>query len=538
MRVAEFEDFKDPDVFSPHMDLVELRKIYAEWKSEEEEYSTPHVVASRPERAARDLAKHFLVAADAKYEIRIEERTRHHFVLRYRKSWKQLNEQPWSAPTRIRRDLVQFAGEPHTTDVDEYTTVQIPSFAQERVFVQFYRLEPSFQFYEYAAVLLQTEARQLRLPGWGGESIPFEHKILVKSMFRPFLIKQGQNEFVQSANSIRDAFAKAQTKLNNGRAKITITDVFDRHRYVNEDGAVEYKFRKAPVIGEFKRRADSKRRRTHCIEKTFLFEKGPVRHVLHTSFMDENIFQRELQRKLKNSILKFLRMARTSRLDDAQKIATTSDMLKNRWFLVACAALSNDPDVNAMLVRAFDALHSRNPAVPRTVVDHDEYSFELLTGLLEDFDADADEIPYEEFTHEVAAEDLVRTLEERNLPIPPSVGCEGNSTIQTVRGNVMNVTEGHDAFPTEFLSGSVTRSFGDFQTHQTNYTRDFILDTYTKNIRDDLKRVVKRNNDAFIQYLEHIHPQQIMLAFGKSPSVQSRNSSIYEKIIQVLFSWW
>lgn len=552
MRVAEFTDFKDPDVFSPHMDLIFLRKVYAEFQAALEHDpnfalqqrpvparipSTPYVVASRPERAARDLAKGLLVAENAKYEIRIEQRQPGHFVLRYRKSWKQLNE-PWSAPTRMRRDLVRFTGAPYSNHVNEYTAVEIPSLAQERVFVQFFRLEPSFQFYEYAAVLLTTEDRQLRLPGWKGESVPFEHKLVVKSMFRPFLIKQGANSFVQSANSIRDAFKNASSKLNNNHVRITITDVFDRHRYTNDEGVVQFKLRKAPVVDQhFKRRADAKRKRTHCIEKTILFERGNLRHVIHTTFMDDEVFERELKSKLKHAVHKFLKMARSERLDARQKEASASDMLKNRWFLIACATLSDAPDVNAVLARALDALHARNPAVARTI-DYEEFGhddlFGLLYGLLENFDVEADEVPYEAFVHEIAKEDLVETLEERNLPVPPSAGCDGASTAQTQRGVAMKVTEGHDPFPTEFLSGSVTRSFGDFESHQTNYTRDFVLDTYVKNIRDDLKRIVKRNNN-FVQYLEAISVEKEEeeenangLHFGKQPS-------LFGRIIRALF---
>ncbi len=554
MRVSEFTNFQDPDVFSPHMDLKFLRKVYAELQSAierdpnfaiqqrpdpEQIPSTPYVVATRPERAARDLAKRVLVAENTKYEVRIEQNQSGFFVLRYRKAWKQWNDS-WSPPVRMRHDLVRFSDdEPYSERVREYTGVEIPSFAQEKVFVQFFRLEPSFQFYEYAVVVIRTEDRQLRLPGWKGESVPFEHKLVVKSMFRPFLIKQGRNVFVQNANSVRDAFKKASSKLSNNHVRITISDVFDRHRYTNDEGVVQYKLRKAPVIGEFRRRADSKRKRTHCIEKTFLFEKGELRHVLHTTFMDDDVIERELSRKLKHAVKKFLRMARSSRVDARDKESSTFSMLKNRWFLVACASLSTDPSVNLLLKRAFDALHARNPAVIQTEqmeyadLQHDNL-FETLYGLLEDFDVETDDVPYSEYTVEIDKDELVETLEERNLPVPPSDGCDGVSTVQTQRGVAMKVTEGHDPFPTDLLSGSVRGSFGEFLQHQTNYTRDFILDTYVKHIRDDLKRTVKRTNDEFIQYLEsisvHAEEDDGGLHFG-----QRRSMNWFQRIVRALF---
>ena len=566
LRVADFENFKDPDLFSPHMDLMFLRKVYEEFQTALEQDpdfafqqrpdpnqipSTAYVVASRPERAARDLARNILVAANAKYEIRIEGREPEYFLLRYKRSWKQSND-TFSPQIRIRRDEVRFTGVEYADNIHTYKNVEIERFAQETVFVQFFRLEPSFQMYEYAAVIEALGAeRLLRLPGWNGDDdhyAPFEHKILVKSMFRPFLITQGRTtSFIQNANSMRDAFSKALRKLKNNQVQIEITDTFDKNRYVNNTtGTVLFKFnKKAPVIQQFKRRADSKRSRTHCIEKTYLFEKGAMQHVIHTSMLDEDVFKRDLERNLKNSISKFLRMVRTDRLNARQKESSTFAMLKNRWFLIACACLSTNPDVNNLLQRAFDALHARNPSVPQTLEYatlrqhvHDSL-FDLLMGLLEEFDPEEDEVPYEEFTSEIDRDDLVNVLEARNLPIPPSKGCD----VQTVRGNVMNgnvmnVTEGHEPFPRDLLEGSESHSFGEWTTHQTTYTRDFILDTYVKNIRDDLKRINKRNN-VFIQYLTSIsysmdeEENPAHVEFGKS---KKERLTLYQRIIRAIFS--
>ena len=561
LRVANFVNFKDPDLFSPHMDLMFLRKVYDEFQTALEQNpnfafqqrsdanqipSTPYVVASRPERAARDLARNILVAANAKYEIRIEGREPAYFLLRYKRSWKQ---QSFSPQIRIRRDQLRFTGVEYADNIHTYKKVEIAMFAQETVFVQFFRLEPSFQMYEYAAVIEALGAeRPLRLPGWNADDdhyVPFEHKILVKSMFRPFLVTQGRTTFIQNANSMRDAFSKATTKLKNNQVQIEISDTFDKNRYVNNAGTVLFKFnKKAPVIQQFKRRADSKRSRTHCIEKTYLFEKGAMQHVIHTSLVDEDVFKRDLERNLKNAISKFLRMIRTDRLNARQKESSTFAMLKNRWFLIACACLSDNPDVNNLLQHAFDALHARNPSMPQTL----EYAtlrqhvheslFDLLMGLLDEFDPEEDEVPYEEFTSEIDREDLVNVLEERNLPIPPSKGCDGAAGVQTVRGNVMNVTEGHEPFPRDLLEGFESHSFGEWTTHQTTYTRDFILDTYVKNIRDDLKRINKRNNNAFIQYLTSIsfsmdEEDPAHVEFGKP---KKERLTLYQRIIRAIFN--
>jgi len=540
LRVTDFSDFKDPDVFSPHMDLMFLRKVYTEFRNALEQTpdfifqqhsipsSTPYVVASRPERAARDLAKRFLVSKNAKYEIRIDQRhSSSHFTLRYRQ--QQNDDDSWSAPIRIERDLVHFSDEPYADHVHAYKNVEIPSLSQEKVFVQFFRLEPSFQFYEYAATLKQSD---------DGDDV-----ILVKSMFRPFLVKQGRTVFVQNANSLRDAFKKASSKLKNNHVRITITDVFDRHRYVNDAGTVQYKFRRAPVVEkQFKRRADSKRKRIHCIEKTFLFEKGNVRHVIPTTFKDDDgaFYQRDLAKRLKHAILKFLRMARSTRLDERQKESMTFDMLKNRWFLVACASLSNDDAVNALLQRAMDALHARNRSGSQMTQPIIKYAdigrsmFEMMYELLADFDVDSDEVPYEEFLQEIEQDDVVETLEERNLPIPQSpIGCE-----DPLAKNV--TTQGHEPFPTDLLSGSETRSFGEFERHQTNYTRDDVIDAYVKHIRDDLKRIAKRTNDDFIQYLASIsvykeEEEEEELHFGSRQQPFVKRKSLYERILRALF---
>lgn len=535
LRIAEFENFQDPDMFSPHMDLLFVRRVYAEFQQKLPDISfdtagfesTPCVLATRPERAARDLAKRYLVSANSKYEIEIMNATPQTFTLRYKRSWRQLNEVDWSQPITIARNMVVFRGEQFVQNTNRYTTVELPFLAKENIFVQFFRLEPSFQFYEYAAVVEPLDNRRLRLPGWNDAEgyIPFDKKILVKSLFRPFRITQGPNEFVCSANSAREAFMKSKSKLQNNQVEIEITDTFTKHRFVNNAGDVRFLLDDRPRVNQFKRRADNKRRRTHCVEKNYLFEREPFVHVLHSSFRSGAIFFRELRKNLENALAKFRAIERSERLNDRMKESATFILLKNRWFLMVCAVLTDGAE--DILEVAFNFLNTKNPA--RFNLEYADFPpnlYETLHTALMDVDENLDDI--QDFVHEVD----VDTLTARNLPLPPSLGC-GNPANQA-QGNQMQVVEGHNPFPDDLLSGADERTFVDWDDAAGD-TRAKVLDTYTKSIRDDVPRIQKRDT-AFIHYLESIsiepvvlQQQQPLLHFG-----ESKKPNPFKVVVQAL----
>lgn len=509
LRVAEFENFQDPDMFSPHMDLMFVRRVYAEFQQKLPDISfdtsgfesTSCVLATRPERAARDLAKMFLVSANSKFEIEVLNTTPDTFTLRYKRSRRQLNEAVWSHPVTVARNMVLLA-QPYAPNVSRYSTVELPFLARETVFVQFFRLEPSFQFYEYAAVIQPIDNRRLRLPGWNHETedyVPFDKKILVKSLFRPFRVVQGPNDFVCSANSARDAFVKSRSKLQNSHVPVKITDTFTKHRFVNQAGDVRFLLNDRPRVNQFKRRADNKRRRTHCVEKTYLFEREPFQHVLHSSYRTGALFFRELCKNLENSIAKFRAIERSERMNDRTKESATFVLLRNRWFLIACAIATDGAD--GILEIAFDFLNRRNPAQSR--LDYTHFPPNLYTTLrdaLTGVEGDLGDVG--EFVQEAD----VDTLAARNIPLPPSLGC-GNAANQT-RGNQMQVVEGHNPFPDDLLSGEDARTFEEWDT--AGHTRAHVLDTYTKSIRDDIPRIQKRNT-PFGNYLQAISIEPVVL---------------------------
>lgn len=578
MRASDFVDFKDPDVFSPHMDLLFLRKVYGEFHTALEQQpnfaqslepqpylipSTPYVVGTRPERAARDLARRFLVSPTTKFEIEIIARTPTHFRLRYKRSWKQFGD-AFSEPKEFARGQIEFTGQEYSDEVNHYKRVQIPSLRQETVFVQFFRLEPSFQLYEYAAVIEPKQDRALRLPGWNEpinepeEYVSFEHKILVKSMFRPFRIIQGNRNFVVSANNARDAFQKVRSRLTQGVAQIKISDDAERHRYVNADGKAQFKFWKRPVVNGLRRRVDNKRKRTHCTDHTFLFEKGNLRHAIHTSLSTRALFDRELRRNVDNSVVKFKRMAQSARLNDRMKESSTFFMLKNRWFLLACAGLLDDNDDDEegteILERALNALHRRNPAISTKQITYESIRgngpplYEFVHHLLEG----VDEVPVEEYVREV---DDLQELAAHNIPLPfpPSLGCAPNAT--ETQGAI-NIIEGHDPFPTDLLEGEQSATFAQWTEFLTEYTRSFVLDKYVKAIRDDLPRIEKRQS-VFGDYLQSISVDGFfveheelddefwdnmeVVEFGKGrrrrhkDNTSTTKQNLYEKIMQAVF---
>ncbi len=508
------------------MDLLFVRRVYDEFQQKLPDISfdtagfesTPCVLATRPERAARDLAKRYLVSANSKYEIEILNATIDTFTLRYKRSWRQMNEVDWSQPITVAQNTVLFRGDPFVPNVNRYTTVELPFLAHETVFVQFFRLEPSFQFYEYAAVIEPFDNRRLRLPGWNHEAedyVPFDKKILVKSLFRPFRITQGPNEFICSANSAHEAFVKSRSRLQDNQVDIEITDTFSKHRFVNNAGDVRFMLDARPRVNQFKRRADNKRRRTHCVEKTYLFEDAPFMHVLHSSYRTEAIFFRELRKNLENALAKFRSIERSERLNDRMKESATFVLLRNRWFLIVCAMLTGGAGgADLILQQAFDFLNTKNPA--QFKLDYADFPpnlYDTLHGALTGVDEHLlDDI--QDFVQEVDAE----TLAERNIPLPPSLGC-GNATNQ-MRGNQMQVVEGHNPFPDDLLSGADERSFVDWNAGGEN-TRAKVLDTYTKSIRDDVPRVQKRDT-PFINYLQaisiepivHAQPLQQQMHFG------------------------
>lgn len=569
MRATEFTNFRDPDVFSPHMDLNFLRRVYGEFRealdqpnadfahSQEPQPalipSTPYVVGTRPERAARDLARRFLIHRTTKFEINILARTPTHFTIEYKRSWRQFGD-AFTGPVEFARDQILFRGQEYTDNVHNYKRIEIPSLRQETVFVQFFRLEPTFEFYEYAATIVPKQNRALRLPGWNvpvnepDEYVSFEHKILVKSMFRPFRIKQGNNSFVVSANSARDAFAKAREDLNQGAAQITISDVAERHRYVNNDGKAQFRFDRRPRIGNLARRADAKRKRTHCTDNTFLFSKGNLRHVIHSSLRTAELFERELQKNVKNSIVKFKRMAQSTRLNDRMKESSTFFLLKNRWFLIACATLSDDEAADQILERAFARLHARNPAMTTKQVTYESIRgdgpplFETIRGVLQGVDPN-DNIGVDEFIEEV--NDL-NDLVARNIPLPPSLGCA--PAANETQGAAMQIREGHDPFPVGLLEGEIRATFAEWTEFLTDYTRAFVLDKYVKAIRDDLPRVEKRQS-VFGDYLQAISVEGEEEADddGLDPGMfldwahfgmekeKMRNRTLYERIMQAVF---
>lgn len=531
MRSSEFQNFKDPDVFSPHMDLNFLRRVHGEFGDalEQPDFahsldprpdlipSAPYVVATRPERAARDLARRFLVHRTTKFEIDILARSPTHFTIRYKRSWRQFGDD-FSGPVEFARNQIRFQGQQYTDDVVNYKRVEIPSLQQERVFIQFFRLEPTFQFYEYAAVIIPKQRRALRLPGWNepvnepDEYVSFDHKILVKSMFRPFKVKQGNHTFVVSANSARDAFQKARSELNNGAVQITISDNPERHRYVNGDGKAQFRFDRRPVVGNLSRRADLKRKRTHCTDNTFSFVKGDLRHVIHSSLRTPELFYRELARNVKNSIVKFKRMAQSTRLNDRMKESATFFLLKNRWFLIACAVLSDDDGVvNEILERAFGVLHARNPAMSTKQVTYESIRddgpplFDTMRDLLQGVDPN-DNLGADEFVNEV--DDFGQIL-PRDRPVPPSLGCA--PAANQTHGPNMQIREGHDPFPAIFLEGNIRATFAQWTGFLADYTRTFVLDKYVKAIRDDLPRIEKRQS-VFGDYLQTISVEEDVVA--------------------------
>ncbi len=537
LRIAEFENFQDPDVFSPHMDLLFVRRVFAEFQQKLPDVSfdaagfesTPCVLATRPERAARDLAKRYLISANSKYEIEILNTTPQTFTLRHKRSWRQLGEVAWSHPITIARNMVVFRGNEYVPNINRYTTVELPFLARESVFVQFFRLEPSFQFYEYAAVIEPFDNRRLRLPGWNHEAegyVPFDKKILVKSLFRPFRITQGLNSFICSANDAREAFVKSKSRLQNNDMPIEVTDNFSKHRFVNNAGDVRFLMDDRPRVNQFKRRADNKRRRTHCVEKNYLFEREPFVHVLHSSYRTDAIFFRELRKNLENAIAKFRSIERSARLNDRMKESATFVLLRNRWFLIACAVMTGDAD--DVLEVAFNSINSKNPAqVKLEYADFPPNLYNVLHVALTGVDAALlDDI--QDFVHEVD----VNTLAARNIPLPPSLGC-GNPENQT-QGNQMHVVEGHNPFPEDLLSGADERTFADWNAGGGN-TRAGILDTYIKNIRDDVPRIQKRDT-PFINYLESIsiepvvlQPPQPLVHFG-----QKSRRSPFKAVVQAL----
>ncbi len=514
LRVTEFENFQDPNVFSPHMDLLFVRRVYAEFQQKLPDISfdtagfesTPCVLATRPERAARDLSKQYLVSANSKYEIDILNTTPQTFTLRYKRSWRQLNVVEWSDPITVARNTVVFRGVEYAPNVNRYTTVELPFLAKESVFVQFFRLEPSFQFYEYAAVIEPLDNRRLRLPGWNHEAegyVPFDKKILVKSLFRPFRITQGPNEFVCSANDAREAFIKSKSRLQDNEVGIEITDTFSKHRFVNNTGDVRFLLDDRPRVNQFKRRADNKRRRTHCVEKNYLFEREPFVHVLHSSYRTDAVFFRELRKNAENALAKFRAIERSERLNDRMKESSTFILLRNRWFLVACAVMTGGAD--EILEVAFNFLNTKNPAQSRTSYgDFPPNLFETLRDALTGVDENLDDI--QDFVHEVD----VDTLTARNLPLPPSLGC-GNPANQT-QGNQMQVVEGHNPFPDDLLAGAEERTFEEWDAAGggEENTRAKVLDTYIKNIRDDVPRIQKRDT-PFLHYLQSISIEPLVL---------------------------
>jgi hypothetical protein len=582
MRSSEFENFRDPDVFSPHMDLNFLRRVHGEFGAALEAEpdfahsleprpelipSAPYVVATRPERAARDLARRFLIHRTTKFEINILARSPTHFTIQYKRSWRQFGDN-FSGPLELARNQVRFRGQPYTDDVHNYKRVEIPSLQQERVFIQFFRLEPTFQFYEYAAVIVPKQRRALRLPGWNvpvnepQEYVSFDHKILVKSMFRPFKVKQGNNTFVVSANSARDAFQKARSELNNGAAQITISDNPERHRYINGDGKAQFRFARSPVLGNLSRRADLKRKRTHCTDNTFLFAKGDLRHVIHSSLRTHDLFYRELVRNVKNSIVKFKRMAQSTRLNDRMKESATFFLLKNRWFLIACAVLSDDDEVvNEILERAFGVLHARNPAVSTKQVTYESIRddgpplFDTMRDLLQGVDPN-DNLGADEFVNHVQVDDFGQIL-PRDRPVPPSLGCA--PAANQTQGPNMQIREGHDPFPAILLEGDIRATFAQWTGFLADYTRTFVLDKYVKAIRDDLPRIEKRQS-VFGDYLQTIsleeenvppvgggggeddlgedfwNAMEGIVHFGRNnKKKKNRNVLLYEKIMHSIF---
>jgi hypothetical protein len=537
LRVAHFEHFRDPDAFSPHMDLIFIRRVNDEFQEKLPEIrfdatgfeSTSCVLATRPERAARDLARRFLISNDARYEIEILNTQGQVFTIRYRKP----NTDAWSVQIETAFNWIVFSDdEPYNAENEDQTyTVELPFLAQTSVFVQFFRLEPSFQFYEYAVVIDTIQERKLRLPGGNDDPdyVPLRRKIAVKSMFRPFLISQRQHQVIQkfsvSANNARDAFVKAKDRLWENNSPITITDIVPKHRFVNNLGHSEFKFVENSFVanvGQFRRRADNKRRRTHCIEHTFLFEleQRNLNHVVHTTMRTNNAFFRSLRNNLTNAIHKFKAIIQSERMDGDMKESATFVMLRNRWFLMACAILTEEltEELDPILSIAFAAINSKNPT--RQTLSYEEFPNNLYGSFRAVFeDMDDDDIVFNHLEDQFVEVEDHEQLEARNLPVPPSLGCEPNPN--EINAADIRVDEGHDPFPNDYLTGPIVRTFANWDAEQ-HYTRAFVLDTYTKQIRDDVKRIVKRNT-PFIQYLGNIsineinvNIQQEHAHFGKS----------------------
>lgn len=540
LRVSEFENFQDPDIFSPHMDLLFVRRVYDEFRQKLPDISfdtagfesTPCVLATRPERAARDLSKLYLTSSSAKYSIEILEATPETFTFRYKRSWRQLGPMAWNGPVTVARDMVLFRGDPYDPNVVQYDTVELPFLACEKIFVQFFRLEPSFQFYEYAAVIEPFDNRRLRLPGWNADAetyMPFDKKILVKSLFRPFRVKQGANEIMCSANSARDAFVKSRSDLQANEVPIEITDSFTKHRYVNNAGDVRFLPESRPRVQNFKRRADNKRKRTHCVEKNYLFEREPFYHVLHSSYRTDAIFQREFRRNLENALSKFRAIEASTRMNDRMKESATFVMLRNRWFLMACAIATGGAD--EVLAHAFAFHNNKNPAqFKMEYADFPPNLYDTFREALAGVDGEFGDAG--DFVQEVDAD----TLAARNIPIPPSLGCTGNTANQTTQPQ-MQVVEGHDPFPVDLLSGAEERTFAEWDVFAgAGETRAQILDMYTKNIRDDIPRVQKRDT-PFGDYLQSISIEpylQAQLHFGharRPPHPQPSSQYSFGKVL-------
>jgi hypothetical protein len=137
-----------------------------------------------------------------------------------------------------------------------------------------------------------------------------------------------------------------------------------------------------------------------------------------------------------------------------------------------------------------------------------------LHDALMDVDENFDNI--HDFVQNVDAE----TLADRNIPLPPSLGC-GNAANQT-QGNQMQVVEGHNPFPDDLLSGVEIHTYAEWEVAEGGGgdTRAHVLDTYTKTIRDDVPRIQKRDT-PFINYLQLIsieplvHPPVQQMHFGR-----------------------